>query len=121
MALSGTALSRAVQLSSARVVNHNRRAGGAAGTLGHDLAPGRVEEAEGGQPGSRKSQEEEGGKSGSRGRRGRKGGAEESSWTRGEGRNAGVRVGGCQAWRQVTGALGASRIFTNEGSKKEKK
>lgn len=29
-------------------------------------------------------------------------------------------MGGCQAWCQVTGALGASRIFTNEGSKKEK-
>lgn len=39
----------------------------------------------------------------------------------GEGKNVGVRVGGCQAWCQVTGALGASRIFTNEGSKKEKR
>lgn len=43
---------------------------------------------------------------------------------RGKGCSTGVRVrvGGCQALESGPGgSLGASRVFTNEGSKKEKK
>lgn len=114
---------RAVQLSPTRVVNRSRRVGGAAGTLSHRLAPReRQREVKGqiqGQVGSHRERKEV---ERMRREKRKKGRAEgRRSWTEWEREDVGVRAGVPGLESGHGGSLRASRVFTNEGSKKEKR
>lgn len=108
----------AVQLSSTRVVNRSR-VGGAAGTLSHSLG---TQGAVGGQ-----RTDMRGSQRGHREKRLRKGRGKKKQTKKRKNQEQRKEAGedegeGCQALESgPRGSLQASRVFTNEGSKKEKR